>query len=1022
MTRRIILVKDPLSAPSEWEYHDVENYSKFLASKFTALPPTMALYHGSIAPQNNVTPKTAEEVDRFEALDGDVYAVMYPGTGIEIALAIYSVILIAVMIATKPSVPDVASPRNLNASSSNNDLAQRSNKARPNARIPDIFGEVISTPDLLGKTYSIYKDDTEYEYSYMCIGRGAYAVSYVEEKPEIKDDTTYVTDIEGAAVALYGPYTSPNGGVPFLTIGDPINEPVISVTRTEAVNGQVLAPEDPASITAGMKYLYPNKIIAPAATTIDFTTNYTAGDVISMSGSLFLSEAVNDGALTPSGTTTVSVTAAGGLSGFTFLNEFASPVSMVGLKIHLAMDTTVISGQSINLSGTYVVISDDTAGNMALLDVGLVNGTWALLPGGSSSVDMSASVASYLYNEVNLAGTYEIASVTTDTLEFVDAGLVNPNWVYTYNGGSTMPVYPAPGSTTSVTVSLNDVPESWQGPFDVYQSGATGFIINIIARSGLYKDDGTTQFAASVLFEIEITPISSNGAPLGPSKYVRRTITGSAFTTKSVALTVRPTLPLAPSEGYRFRARRITPKDTVFSGNVVDEIQWKDLYLTAPVNKTNFGDVTTIQCVTVANSSALSVKNRKLNLRVTRKLPILSLSGSPPGYALGAASATRDIADILAYICTDPKIGNRPTSEIDFVNLRTVSDQVATYFNRNSSRCFSFTFDDEKTSFEEMVNAVADAGFCTPFRRGNVIQLSFEKAETDARLIFNHRNKLPGTEKRTVTWGIQGNYDGVEYEYIDRKDGSLQTLYLPEDQSAVRAKTIQSIGVMGHTQATLHANRVWNKLRYQRISTEFTATHEAELLQRNMIVMVANNCRPRIQDGEVRAKDGLVITVSQPVKFEPGVDYAIFLQAKDQTVQSISATAGANEYEVTLAEEPAVAMSLDPANYALTTYLLVPESQVEPILFMVNDRTYDSKFSSKVTCVNYDARYYSGDTLYKGRVAKYSGLASDSTLVYDDATELERDDQAFFANDDGTIHNAGDPAYVYASDFDDGES
>ena len=102
---------------------------------------------------------------------------------------------------------------------------------RVNGRIPDIYGTVRSTPDLLC-AHRVFENHVEKEIAYMCIGRGAYEVS------DIRDGTTPVADIAGASVAVYGPYTSPNGGQPQQVIGNQINVPVLMTKRENAHTNQ----------------------------------------------------------------------------------------------------------------------------------------------------------------------------------------------------------------------------------------------------------------------------------------------------------------------------------------------------------------------------------------------------------------------------------------------------------------------------------------------------------------------------------------------------------------------------------------------------------------------------------------------------------------------------------------------------------------------------------------------------------------------------------------------------------------
>ena len=45
-------------------------------------------------------------------------------------------------------------------------------------------------------------------------------------------------------------------------------------------------------------------------------------------------------------------------------------------------------------------------------------------------------------------------------------------------------------------------------------------------------------------------------------------------------------------------------------------------------------------------------------------------------------------------------------------------------------------------------------------------------------MLFNHRNKVPQSEKRTYTFGIQKDYDGIKLEYTDPDDDERVNYYL----------------------------------------------------------------------------------------------------------------------------------------------------------------------------------------------------------------------------------------------------
>ena len=100
--------------------------------------------------------------------------------------------------------------------SSNNSLQGRSNDSRPGERIADIRGMVRAYPDLL-MNYNIFKDGTEFECQFLCLGAGSYVTD------EISDGVTPITNVSGSQISIYEPGTAPGYGSPSKVINGVID-------------------------------------------------------------------------------------------------------------------------------------------------------------------------------------------------------------------------------------------------------------------------------------------------------------------------------------------------------------------------------------------------------------------------------------------------------------------------------------------------------------------------------------------------------------------------------------------------------------------------------------------------------------------------------------------------------------------------------------------------------------------------------------------------------------------------------
>src|ERR1035437_7040932 len=223
--------------PSTWETHEnVEDVREFLVDHFGIWPDTARIYLDHVANNADITPSDEAGIERLGKVHGHFFIVVYP-EGIELILIIVALVVAAVAIAMvflfRPT-----SKKGQNEDSANNQLAGRRNTARPNERIPDIYGELWATFDLLAVPYRTFENNQEIEHCYMCIGRGEYEIN----ASDVRDDITPIDEINGTSVAIYAPFKSPNRltDVPDIQIGAVINEKVVNLQVFDSVNGQIV--------------------------------------------------------------------------------------------------------------------------------------------------------------------------------------------------------------------------------------------------------------------------------------------------------------------------------------------------------------------------------------------------------------------------------------------------------------------------------------------------------------------------------------------------------------------------------------------------------------------------------------------------------------------------------------------------------------------------------------------------------------------------------------------------------------
>ena len=938
------------------EIHQISDLLTFLRSEFGQWPAGARIIH---QPDGRVvTPVTPSDIPRLRELPGPFIIEVFP-RGPEtwipmlISLAVSAALSIVSMMLA-PSPPNQTA-RNIRSESPNNGLSDRVNRERVNGRIPDIYGTVRSTPDLLC-AHRVFENHVEKEIAYMCIGRGAYDVS------DIQDGTTPVADIAGASVAVYRPFTSPNGGQPQLIIGNEIHTPVLMARRENGVNGQVLQPPNASRLVLSPVVFEAPNIIRAMDSGVDLTELFLAGDALTVSGAAALNGTYQYSAPVDSSGIFNNDNSFGYLTlqGDQSANWEAGQVVTItngGYRWERISggDAGYIYDAFANISGTYGIVDVAVGPGFTSLKLDILQnysawpgplGTVQTTPTGSPTLTRASGEVLY-----DLSGTYVINTLNSSELTLSNPSADNPDWLVLADEYG--------GVSETLTVTIEAQKERYVGWMQTESAAPIRrAICNLVALNGLYADNGRQQYRRDVTVQLHAVPLDEHRNPTGPEQVFEGVVQGSSASRATRALTMDVDLG-SESLRWQFRMLRTSDSDTSFEGQVVDEVKWRDLYVAASVAQPHFGDVTTVQASTFATDGALAVKERKLNTLVTRKLP-RRVEGSTFTSEL---FPTNNVADILSAISLDPTMGNRTATEVDFDNLYATGAELNDYFGVNVAQ-FNYTIDADSLSFEEIVAMIAEAVYCKAYRRGSVLRLHFERETPDSAILFNHRNKVPGSETRTTSFGPAEQYDGVEFQWVRPSDDSVQTIYLPVDRTAVNPKSVESVGVRVPEQAHFHAWRAWNKIRYQTEVTEFDALPEANLLTLSERVLCADNTLGFSQDGEVVSVDGLAIELSQPFDWEDG-EYNIFLQNADGLVESIPVSNGGGRRYALLARAPRVPIVTQGYNY--TKYVIAEANDrrtARPFLITEKDAPNDDG-TIPLTAINYDARYYANDADYR---------------------------------------------------------
>ncbi|MDN8087548.1 host specificity factor TipJ family phage tail protein, partial [Acinetobacter baumannii] len=880
--KKVIIVPDVYDR-STWSEAEVEDVLAYIYQQFDVWPENAKIYHDQIAVACDVTPnhpkKINSQLEHIQKLDGIFYVVIEPAEPISLAMWVFYAIVAATTAYSLYMVLTMPKPQAAVAGSSNNELSQRSNQARLNGRIPDIFGRVRSYPDLIAQTYSIYENGIEIEECLMCIGRGYYQIL------DMRDGDTDVANIAGTSVSVYDPFTSIIG-TPIYQVGEAFTELPKFVRNSASINGQTIELPNSAVLESSNVWFQSPNLIKSAG--LDFTQYFAATDRIALSGAVYGVQDVNlSGSIMVNEDKIVIIESTTNIDnpnlfkGLQLTGALVDIETTTGTPPVTETNTRDLSGQFVVTGVTKTVITGGFHYEITLSNPEKVNANWQYVNNGYTIT--AGALLNRNSNSITLDDTYTINSATADTIALVNPSAINSDW----DKLLTLPNQSTQGQ--EVLVRFDAVSSKYVGWFNFDMPEATQAVFNFFFPNGLfYQDSKGGVWEEKITVIIELQAIDSNGDPVGSITTINQEI--RANNKSQFGKTIYIDLPTAGS--FRFRLSRTTATQ---AGKTQDTCKIKSVYGMADSTISDYGNVTVLRSRTVATDGALSIKERKLNCLVNRKLP---LDGTGP------LQVTRSAGQALINLALDEHIGRRTSAEIDIAQINAEIAKVNAYFGSDLMSEFNYTIDDDNLSFEEIAGMVASSAFCEPYRFGSLTRLKFEQPQVNAVLLFNHRNKVPLTEKRSYTFGVQKDYDGVELEYTSDVDDARVKYIIPEDITPKNPLKITTTGIRNEAQAKVRAWREWNKLRYKYMSCEVEVLDESELLIRNDRILNADNTVVDTQDGEVEAVDGLIIQTSQPCTFDVGSDYFIHLQISNATVDVVPCTAGVDKYHVVLSRPP----------------------------------------------------------------------------------------------------------------------
>ena len=166
-------------------------------------------------------------------------------------------------------------------------------------------------------------------------------------------------------------------------------------------------------------------------------------------------------------------------------------------------------------------------------------------------------------------------------------------------------------------------------------------------------------------------------------------------------------------------------------------------------------------------------------------------------------------------------------------------------------------------------------------------------------------------------------------------------------------------------QAHMHAMRILNRDLYVYKSCEFTAGDESNIVVRTNRITVADQLRANVQQGTVSSIEtigsDIVLHTDYPINIEAGTPQTMFIQTINNGVEAIEVTAR-DEYSMTLARLPSGEIST--SGESVVQAVFVTNADTERDAYLITEKSPGEGMTNKLTCTNYDDRYYQNDTDY----------------------------------------------------------
>lgn len=343
---------------------------------------------------------------------------------------------------------------------------------------------------------------------------------------------------------------------------------------------------------------------------------------------------------------------------------------------------------------------------------------------------------------------------------------------------------------------------------------------------------------------------------------------------------------------YEVRATRLDDKDN--SSRAGHELRWISAkgYV---VSDKNYGNVTLLAIVMKATDNLSQRASNLINCVVTRKLKTWS-----PNSGWSDLTPTRSIAWALADILKADYGAKLTDKSIDLNALYQLEQKWSV-----RGDTFNGVFDSKLTVYEAL-SRVAKVGRAVAFIQGGIVRFVRDEPKTIPVALFGPRNIVKNSLSIQYIMPSEDTADSVCVQYFSEKTWKTSEITGTFSGSASdKTATVELFGCTNKEQAQREAVYMALANRYRRRVVTFSTELEGLIPTYGDLIAITHDMARWGQGGEVIARNGLKLTLSEPVAFSDGVKNILALRNKNGSLGGVyEVTATELSTEVTLKTPP----------------------------------------------------------------------------------------------------------------------